>query len=145
MGILDEVLNGKQAQLTQAEALAGIVVAAAIADRCLSNEEAVGLQASLLRMRLFKGWTEGQFSNLFTKLADIFEKQGANALLKLSADSLAQEYHETAFTLSTDLILADGTVAEQEKNFLSQLQQLLRVEDQLARKIVEVMMIKNRG
>ena len=146
MGVLDDMMsNQKGGAFNQNEAFAAVAVVAAVADGVVSNEEVVSLQSSLLRMQLFRGWDEQQFSEMFNKLADILQAQGMDALLSAAVKTLAKELHETVFVLASDLILADGSIAVEEKDFLHNLQDLLGINDMLAKKIVEVMLIKNRG
>jgi tellurite resistance protein len=42
-------------------------------------------------------------------------------------------------------VLADGTVEDEEKEFLDHLQQALELDRDVALNIVEVMIIKNKG
>ena len=52
---------------------------------------------------------------------------------------------DTAFAVAADLVLADGVVAETEKKFLEDLQKAMGVADDVALKVTEVLVIKNRG
>jgi hypothetical protein len=47
--------------------------------------------------------------------------------------------------VATDLVLADGCIRGREKAFVDQLQAALEVDETTALKIVEVLLIKNRG
>lgn len=47
--------------------------------------------------------------------------------------------------MATDLVLADGEVDPKEKQFLEEFQKMLGIDDALALKIAEIMVIKNRG
>jgi uncharacterized tellurite resistance protein B-like protein len=49
------------------------------------------------------------------------------------------------FALVIELLLADGFLGEKEKEILEYLTDLLKIESELAQKIVEVMLIKNKG
>ena len=50
-----------------------------------------------------------------------------------------------AFAVATDLALADGEIAEEEKKLLTKIQQSLGIPEGEAVKIIEVMLIKNKG
>jgi hypothetical protein len=52
---------------------------------------------------------------------------------------------ESVFAVATDLILVDGVVSLEEKEFLNDLYQALNLDSEVATQIVEVMLIKNRG
>jgi hypothetical protein len=47
--------------------------------------------------------------------------------------------------LRTDLALADGRIRDREKAFIDELQAVLQIDEATAVKIVEVLLIKNRG
>jgi hypothetical protein len=51
----------------------------------------------------------------------------------------------TTFALATDLALADGRIGDKEKAFIDELQTVLQIDEATAVKIVEVLLIKNRG
>ena len=53
--------------------------------------------------------------------------------------------HATAFALAIDLMLADGRLGSRESTLIDQLQSAFRIEGELARKIVDVLVIKNRA
>lgn len=47
--------------------------------------------------------------------------------------------------MAADMVLADGTVEPEERKFLEEFQRTLGIDDATALKVVEVMVIKNRG
>jgi hypothetical protein len=51
----------------------------------------------------------------------------------------------TTFALAVDLVLADGRLGTRESTFIDQLQAALRIEYALGRKILDVLLIKNRA
>jgi tellurite resistance protein len=148
MGLFDKVKGVKEAEtvkLTKEESFAGIVLAAVAADGVITEEEAQGLVISLVRMRTYVGYTGNQMSALLNKLIGIIKKQGVEALVNLSKESLPQDMRETAFAVATDLALADGEIADQEKEVLTKIQQGLDIPESKAVNIIEVMLIKNKG
>jgi hypothetical protein len=52
---------------------------------------------------------------------------------------------EAAFAVATDLVLAEGIVAEEERTFLNDLYQALGVSNEIAIQVIQVILIKNRG
>jgi tellurite resistance protein len=148
MGLFDKVKGVKEAEtvkLTKEESFAGIVLAAVAADGVITEEEAQGLVISLVRMKTYAGYTGNQMSALLNKLIGIIKKQGVDALVNLSKESLPLELRETAFAVATDLALADGEIADQEKEILTKIQQGLDIPESKAVNIIEVMLIKNKG
>ncbi|MCC5615997.1 tellurite resistance TerB family protein [Nostoc sp. CHAB 5836] len=148
MGLFDAVLgteNQTQTALNPPEAFAVIILTATASDGYLSVEQANSITFVLSRMKLFKSYSYEMMNGLFDKILGILQGNGFNALFDAAKDSLSQDLRESAFALATDLILAEGIIAEEEKNFLNDLHQALGVSSEIAIQIVQVMLIKNRA
>lgn len=145
MGISDQEINGSTTLLSgEAEAFAGVVFAAIAADERITDEELNYLHTIFSRMSLFDAWSAVQYQPLFDKLSNILKNQGLDRLMEMSIEALPPKLYQTAFALSVDLVLADGIVTREEKDFLYDLQQKMGIETDLATKIIEVIIIKNR-
>jgi tellurite resistance protein len=146
MGLFDKVFGGSQpTKLTAQESFIGVAMTAIAADGSITPEEAQGVSAALFRMKMFKGMSERQMKEMFDRVIGVMKKQGAGAIIASAAETLNPEMKETAFAIAADLALADGTIEDEEKKYLEELQKALGVKDDLALKIAEVLVIKNRG
>ncbi len=148
MGLFDKVLGIKDAEktaLNKEESFAAVTLAAVAADGYVSEEEARGIITSLARMKLFENYGPNQMGAVFNKLLAIIKRQGIEALVTMSKEQLSPELRETAFAVATDLTLADGVLDKSEKDILTKIQQTLGVSEDAAIKIIEVMLIKNKG
>ncbi len=150
MGLFDKVFGGARTEqqqdvLNPPEAFAAIVLVAVASDGYLSDEESTGIYTTLSRMQMFKNYSTDVVRRMFDKLLGIMRRDGAGSLVDLAIASLPFELKETVFAVATDLVLADGHVAEEEKKFLNDLQIALGLNDAIAIKIIEVLLIKNRG
>ncbi|HEY9617086.1 MAG TPA: tellurite resistance TerB family protein [Microcoleaceae cyanobacterium] len=148
MGLFDKVFGGQSTAptvMSPAEAYAAITLAAIAADGYLSDEEVDGFLTTLNRMQLFKSYPADVMRRMIDQLFGILKRDGVSVLFNRAKASLPYELQESAFAVATDLVLADGVVTEQERDFLNQLYSALNIPDETAMKIVEVMMIKNRG
>ena len=148
MGLFDAVLGTEsqtQTALNSEEAFAVIVLVATASDGYLSVEQANSITFVLSRMKLFKSYPHEMMNKLFEKILGILEGDGFNTLFNAAKDSLSQDLREAAFAVASDLVLAEGIVAEEEKNFLNDLYQALGVSSEIAVQIVQVILIKNRG
>ncbi|MEH1944734.1 MAG: tellurite resistance TerB family protein [Nostoc sp.] len=148
MGLFDAVLGTEsqtQTALNQEEAFAVIILVATASDGYLSVEQEDSITSVLSRMKLFKSYPHEMMKKLFEKILGILQGDGFNALFNAAKDSLSQDLREAAFAVATDLVLAEGTVAEEDKNFLNDLYQALGVSSEIAIQIVQVILIKNRG
>lgn len=145
MGLFDKVLGSTTDKLTEAEGMAGIALAAIASDGMITEEEAAGLGTTLARMKLYAGMSNRDVNKVFEKLIKVARSEGVDRLLDLSSSAIRPELKQTAFAVATDLLMADGHVAPEEKKFLEKIQHGLGVNDETALKIVEVIAIKNRG
>ncbi|MHA1910369.1 MAG: tellurite resistance TerB family protein [Candidatus Kariarchaeaceae archaeon] len=74
----------------------------------------------------------------------MLQNDGVGTIIHTAARVLTSELKETVFALAIDIVLADGIVDAKEKAFLDKLQAAIGINEALATKIVEVMIIKNR-
>ncbi len=145
MGLFDKVMGKRSNELDVAESFLAVALCAVAADGVITEEEAMGLQASLGRMQAFAKWDGKTLKKAMEKIVRSLHEGGVEAVLPAAAKALPKELRPTAFAVAADLLLMDGDVADTERAFLEALQKALAVEDALAVKIVEVLEIKNRG
>jgi uncharacterized tellurite resistance protein B-like protein len=151
MGLFDKLFSAPSAQesndnkytpLNDYEAWVGILYACASADGDVSDVEIDVLS----RLLVFKQ----KFSSIeiapFYKIAfQIKSELGTQKLIEGCASVIKPEDKPTVFAMATELVLADGILGETEKNLLETLSQLFQLEVDLASKIIEVLLIKNKG
>jgi hypothetical protein len=147
MGLFDNVFGDKAAarDLTKQEAFAGILMAAGACDGHVSDEEALGLYTAVGRMRMYQNVSENKWNALVDHLLRHLKKEGPLGLVDRCAEFLPEGLRECAFANACDLVLADGTVEDEEKEFLDHLQKALELDGDTALTIVEVMITKNKG
>ncbi len=146
MGLFDKFSSkDEKVKLSKEEAFAAVSLVAIAASCVITEEEARGMFVQFYRMRTFAGYNDNQMSSMLNKLINIIKKQGLDALVGLAKESLPENMRATAFAVATDLALADGEIAEEEKRLLTKVQQSLGLPEDEAVKIIEVMMIKNKG
>lgn len=148
MGLFDMVLgteNQAQEILTPAEAVTAITLSTTATDGYLSEEEADHISSILSRIKLFRNYPQEVINRLIDKILVILRRDGMNTLFNTAKESLSPELREAAFAVTTDLVLANSPVTEEEINFLTDLYQALGVSNDIAIQIVQVMLIKNRG
>ncbi len=131
--------------LNNTEAFAGIVLAAVASDGNISESETKCLHFIFSRMRMFHGWLEQDYHAMTAKLLQRLDQQGFVHFLDTTIHYLDPKYYHTVFAISVDLVMADGTVTREEKDFLYLLQKKLEIDGDLANQIIGVIIIKNRG
>jgi hypothetical protein len=146
MGLFDNVFGEKPGrELTKPEAFAGVLLGASACDGHVSRDEARGLSSVTLRMRLFENVSPNKWDAIVDGLLKVLKREGPLKLVDRCARALPDGLKECAFANACDLVLADGTVEKEEKEFLDHLQQALGLDADSALTIVEVMITKNKG
>ena len=148
MGLFDNfssVRTANNTDLSPAESFAGVMLATIAADGYLAREEISSLVTTLHQMKLFQSYPSESISRMIDKLMKMMQVQSVDRLLNISIKCLPEYLHETVFAVSTDLILSDGEVSEEEEAVLSKLCSSLSISKDKVSKIIEVMIIKNKG
>lgn len=147
MGLFDTLFGGLEgsSKLTSQEAFAGVLLGASACDGHIADDEVQGLMTALLRMKLYQRFTDKNYSQMFNKLLGVLKKKGVDVLIDACAEALPAELRDTAFANACDIVLADGVVEPDEKQFVDNLQRKLAVPNNTALEIVQIMVIKNKG
>ncbi len=130
-------------ELTTSEALTAISVLAVAADGQISEEERQTLAAN--HIRLFSSYSGEHFQELFKKVLNLSRHYNPAEVFAAAKNTLTPQLRETAFAIATDLVLVDGIFTQEEKEFLVELAEALEISDEMGKKIIEVMTIKNCG
>lgn len=130
-------------ELTPSEALTAISVLAVAADGQISEEERQTLAAN--HLRLFSSYSGEHFQELFKKVLNLSRDYNPAEVFAAAKNTLTPQLRETAFAIATDLVLVDGIFTQEEEEFLVELAEALEISDEMGKKIIEVMTIKNCG
>lgn len=148
MGLFDKLTGLRRetdVTLGPAEAFAAIALIAVAADGYITESEAQAITTDLSRMQLFRSYPDDIMKKMLDRLLGILQKQGVEVLFNAAINTLPHDLKETAFAITTDIVLADGEVTEEEETLLNDLYRVLEIPEDLAVKIIDVMMIKNKG
>lgn len=145
MGLFDMFGGESKNTFGPHEGFAGILLAAAAADGHIAEEEARGLWSAIERMKLFSSYTPDKFNRLMDSLLKVLKKGGPEALVDKCAPVLPERLRAPAFCNAVDIVLADGEVEDEEKELIEKLQSALEIDDDEAKMIIQVMIMKNRG
>ena len=130
-------------ELTPSEAFTAISVLAVAADGEISEAERQTLGAN--HIRLFGSYSGEHFQELFKKVLKLSSQYAPAEVFAAAKNALNPQLRETAFAIATDLVLVDGVFTTEEKDFLVELSQALDISEEMGKKIIEVMTIKNCG
>lgn len=146
MGLFDNAFGSSQPkELTKQDAFAGILLAANASDGHVSDEEVQGFFTVLFRMKMFREWTEDQLRHTIDRMLGLIKRKGADVCMETCAKVLPENLHRAVFANACDLILADGVVEDEEKEFINKLRKALGLSGDDAQTIAQVMVWKNQG
>ncbi len=148
MSLFDEVIQDgsfQEQEFGPHEAFAGVLLASSACDGHIADEEVQGLVTILGRMKLYQHVPPHKFNSMMDRLLGVLKRGGPEKLVEKSVPALPPELSETAFINCCDIVLADGVVEEDEKEFINSLMIKLAIDSGRAKNIVQVMVFKNQG
>ena len=148
MGLFDKISQTRQqteVTLGPAEAFAAIALIAVAADGYINDSESQVLSMTLSRMQLFRSYPNDVMKKMLDRLLMLLQRQGVQVLFNAALAMLPVELKETVFAVTTDIALADGEISQEEEQLLNDLYSALGLSEEIALKIIDVMLIKNKG
>lgn len=148
MGLFDKVFGGNAAVQTNPftdprDAFFAILYACMSADGSVDDEELNALIVLTQQKAMFRGVNVvDMYRRLSAKVVALGARQET---VKLAAPHVSAEMRATLFANCVDFAAADGVVGGAEQGFLEQLSQALGLDEQESHKIIEVILIKNKG
>ncbi len=127
------------------EAFAAVLLCASACDGHIADEEVGSLVTALSRMKMYQNVPGNQFGTMMDRLLGMLKRGGPEKLLDQVASAVPAELSETAFANACNIVLADGVVEDDEKEFVNNLMNKLGVSQERALAIIRVMVIKNKG
>ncbi|MFM9964480.1 MAG: tellurite resistance TerB family protein [Planctomycetaceae bacterium] len=127
------------------EGYAGVLLCASACDGHIADEEVQALVTALMRMKMYQNVPNHQFSSMMDRLLGILKRGGPEKLLDSVIEAVPPELCETAFANACNIVLADGTVEDEEKEMMNTLMSRLDIPKERALEIIKVMVIKNKG
>lgn len=132
-------------RLSRSDAVVAVLVGCAAVDGVLRAEEAGRLNEVLTSSRWILESGVEATAGATTRALNLITDHGLPAVLTACGEAIPAELRATTFALAIDLTLADGRLGSRENALIDQLQRALRIDADLARKIIEVLLIKNRA
>ena len=124
------------------EAWIAIMHACNAVDGEVADEELEELTQTLVNKAMFEGHDIlGYSKNAFLAQA----KLGSKHLIDNSVDKISPDNKATLFALTVQLVMADCVVTDKEEELITYLYSALDLETELAHKIIEVVLILNKG
>lgn len=138
----DQSIPNNEKQISEYEAWIAILYACLSSDGENSESETDLLVNSIYTKEKFLGI---QISPLYEKVMKIKNEIGQLKFLDMYCPVITENERPTLFSLAVDLTFADGELHREERNVIDMIAKRFQLNEELASKIIEVMMIKNKG
>lgn len=147
MGLFDKLFSTAPSQITyspknEQEATMAIMYACMATDGDVSDIEI----DTLARLVGLKKNFQGHDIVAYHKTVLLTHQQiGSKNLIDSSVNAIPIETKPTIFAMVMEILLADGILAEKEREIAEYLASKFSLDEELSQKIVEVILIKNKG
>jgi tellurite resistance protein len=125
------------------EALMALFIGAMNANGHVAREELARAHHLIWSTRRFRRKSGETVGRLIDRMKRLLEEQDAAAVIERAANAVPARLRRSAFSVVTDLLLADGTIDGRERRFLRRLAATFRIPAATAGQVVEVMLLKN--
>ncbi len=141
MGLFN--LGGSAEIANEKEAFFAVIFACMAADGEIAPEEEINLINLLASRPTFRKF---DLRDAMKKIQRILkETKSLEALLDKAVEKIPAELRPTVYTNAVDFVLADGEVAAEEEVVVAMLKSKLGISDDLSKKIIEVVILKNKA
>lgn len=141
MGLLNKVFGSKPAKkATDDILLLHSMLLMCGVDGAIEGSEAATIEAFVNTLPEFEGKDFGQMMTQCKKLASRYPnlKDSVKALGDIQSDAIKKK----AFVLAVDIAMSSGDVDESEEALLEAMQRILKIDDDMAKKVIEVLALK---
>lgn len=147
MGIFDTDLQSTSSAImytpqSEQESWIAIMYACMAVDGEISDTEIDKMCELLIGKKLFHN---KEIADYYHPVMKAHNLAGSRSMIDNSVPMVDSANSPTVFALTMEILLADGILGENEMKIAEYLSTALKLEDDLAKKIVDVMLIKNAG
>jgi uncharacterized tellurite resistance protein B-like protein len=146
MSIFDQAVSRTDAGnpiTSEFEGFLGLLYAGITSDGKQKSSEINLALDIMIHKKMFTG---ADTHNWIPKAKSVYDAVGnEEKFINYAADKISPPLRPMVFATIVDMMLSDGEVVEAEKRTLEHMQSALKIDDALALKIIEVIVIKNKG
>lgn len=134
---------GSLPRLDTDDAFIALLIAAMDASGHVSAQEAARAHHIIWSMRRFRHRSGETVGRKIERVRTLIERHGSSRIIEASAPKIPSRLRGAAFAVATDLVLVDGRLERAERRFLKAFAAHLRLTPVMARRILQVIRIKN--
>jgi len=139
------LFHESQDHFTPEEAVIALLFLAVTADGSIAPEEEELVIAASNRMELLKNHGIPEFNQAVDKVRAAIDAAGRELTFRNALSAVPTQIAGTIYALCADIVYANASATPEENAYLRQLQETLNISDDLATKVIEVMLLKNSG
>ena len=136
--------TSRQADLTLDQALIALVIGAMNANEHVAADEAARAHHLIWSTRRFRRKSGEAVGKVIQDMRRLVEEAGADGVITRAARVIPARLRPAAFAVLVDVLLADGRLERSERRFLRNLGDQLKLDEETARQIVDVVALKNQ-
>lgn len=146
MGLFDKFLKKSDAGVytpsDEYEAWLGILMACLRSDGDADKLEIHALARMIVLKKKFKGYDIAKY---LPKVQKGLDSVGGLGMVEACSKLVPQDDRNTVFTMAVEIVLADGSLDQGEVTVINALANEMGLPKEMAQKIVDVMLIRNKG
>lgn len=129
--------------MTLDEAIVAVLMASMLANDHVSAEEAERAHHITWSMRRFRRRSGDTVGRLIGRVRERLRAGDPATIVQQAAKAIPAAQRPSVLAVAADLVLVDGTLQRQERQFLGELARQLKIAPALALQIVKVVSVKN--
>nr|WP_321235098.1 TerB family tellurite resistance protein [uncultured Psychroserpens sp.] len=146
MGLFDQFIKKTKdivyKPISDLEAWIGILYACMSSDGVVSDVEIDSLSRMIVHKQKFSGI---DIAPLYNSVSEAKSKIGGIGLVEACAEFVNEGDKDTLFSMAIEIVLADGVLEKDEEKVIELIADRMKIDAELANKIIQVMLIRNRG
>ncbi|MFK7781465.1 TerB family tellurite resistance protein [Psychroserpens sp.] len=146
MGLFDQFIKKTKDIIykpqSDLEAWIGILYSCMSSDGRVSDVEIDSLSRMIVHKQKFSGI---DISPLYDSVSEAKLKIGGIGLVEACTEFVNKGDKDTLFSMAIEIVLADGILEKDEEKVIELIADRMRIDSELAEKITQVMLIRNRG
>ena len=129
--------------LTLDQAIIAILIGSMMANDNVSPEESERAHHVTWSMRRFRRRSGDTVGRLIERVRERIVAEGPTAVVQQASKMIPSSMRPSVLAVAADLVLVDGTLQRQERQFLSELARQLKIAPALSLQILKAISIKN--
>lgn len=129
--------------LTVDQALIAIMIGSMMANDYVGPDESERAHHITWSMRRFRRRSGDTVGRLISRVRERIVTDGPTAVVQQASKVIPSAMRPSVLALAADLVLVDGTLQRQERQFLSELSRQLKIAPALSLQILKIISIKN--